>query len=70
MRKPLEGIAEGFTRPLAEKDVLEFVEAYARHILTEEQALQEFFNRWLGDADRAALGRSMAARRSVAAPRG
>ena len=69
LRKPLEAIAEGFTRPLPEKDVKEFVAAYAHHILTEERALQEFFNRWLDDADRAALGRSMAARRSIAAPR-
>lgn len=69
LRKPLEGIAEGFTRTLAEKAVKEFVESYAQHILTEERALQEFFNRWLDDSDRAALGRSMAARRSVAPPR-
>ena len=47
----------------------EFAGAYTHHILTEERALQEFFNRWLGDADRATLGRSMAARRSVAPPR-
>ena len=69
LRRPLEGIAEGLTRTLAEKDVKDFVEAYAHHIRTEERALQEFFNRWLDDADRAALGRSMAARRSVAPPR-
>lgn len=69
LKRPLEGIAEGFTRTVAEKDVREFVEAYAHHILTEERALQEFFNRWLGDSDRAALGRSMAARRRVAPPR-
>lgn len=69
LRRPLESIAEGFTRALAEKDVKAFVEAYAHHILTEERALQEFFNRWLDDADRATLGRSMAARRSVTPPR-
>ena len=69
LRKPLEGIAEGLTRTLAEKDVKEFVETYARHIAIEERALQEFFNRWLDDADRSALGRSMAARRSVTPPR-
>ena len=68
LRKPLEAIAEGFTRALPEKDVQEFIEAYARHILTEERALQGFFERWLDDTDRARLGRSMAARRSVRPP--
>ena len=69
LRKPLEGISEGFTRTLPEADVTDFVAAYARHILAEEHLIKEFFDRWLGDEDRAALGRSMAARRSVDAPR-
>ncbi len=69
LRKPLEGIAEGFRRTLPEADVREFVEGYAHHILTEERALTEFFNRWLDDDDRKALGRSMAARRAVTPPR-
>ena len=69
LRRPLEGIAEGLTRHLPQSDVQEFTEAYARHILTEERVLQAFFERWVDDADRAALGRSMAARRSVTLPR-
>lgn len=69
LRRPLEAIADGLRRPLPEQDVRDFVEAYARHILTEEGALAEFFNRWLDDEDRSAVGRSMAARRSVPWPR-
>ena len=65
MRRPLEGIAEGLPRQLPEGDVREFAEAYARHIVTEESALQDFFERWLDDADRRQLGRAMAARRQV-----
>lgn len=64
LRKPLEGIAEGFTRALAEADVRSFAEAYARHIGVEEAAFQEFFERWISADDRAALGSSMAARRA------
>ena len=69
IRKPLEGIAEGLVRPLPEADVQAFVEGYTRHILAEENTLREFFDRWLDDGDRQALGRSMAARRGVASPR-
>ena len=69
LRKPLEGIAEGFKRVLPTADVQEFVEAYSRHILLEETALQEFFNRWLDDNDRMALGRAMSARRNASPPR-
>ena len=69
LRKPLEGIAEGLTRPLPESDVQAFASAYAHHILAEESALQEFVNRWLGPADQEALGRAMAARRGVSPPR-
>jgi len=69
VRKPLEAIAEGLVRPLPEADVQAFVEGYTRHILAEEDTLREFFDRWLGDDDRQALGRSMAARRGVASPR-
>ena len=64
LKKPLEGIAEGLTRTLPASDVQAFVTAYARHILAEESALGEFFNRWLNDADREVLGRSMSARRT------
>lgn len=66
MRKPLEGIADGLPRQLAEPDVREFVQAYARHIVTEESALTEFFHRWLSEADLVQLGRAMAARRKIA----
>ena len=66
LRKPLEGIAEGLRRTLPAADVAAYVEGYAKHIVTEEHALLEFCNRWLTDADRMALGRSMAARRKVA----
>lgn len=65
IRKPLEGIAEGLVRHLPEPDVRAFVQAYAHHIVTEESALQEFFNRWLAENDRERLGRSMAARRGL-----
>ena len=65
LRKPLEGIAEGLTRCLPQEDVKAFVDSYVNHIVAEEHAMQEFFDRWLDDADRIALGRSMAARRTV-----
>jgi hemerythrin-like domain-containing protein len=68
LKKPLEGIAEGLTRPLAAADVHAFIAAYARHILAEESALQEFFDRWLDDEDRKVLGRSMSARRGANLP--
>jgi hemerythrin-like domain-containing protein len=65
LRKPLEGIGEGLTRTLLPDDVQAFVRAYSRHILTEEAALTDFFNRWLDEGDRIALGRSMSERRMV-----
>jgi hemerythrin-like domain-containing protein len=65
LRKPLEGIAEGLTRSLAEADVRAFAGAYTKHIRAEEAAFQEFFDRWVGPEDRKALGRSMSARRAV-----
>jgi hemerythrin-like domain-containing protein len=68
LRKPLEAIADGLLRPLPREEVQAFVEAYAHHIITEEQALTEFFARWIGDADRLTLGRAMAARRNVTLP--
>jgi hemerythrin-like domain-containing protein len=70
LRKPLEGMAEGLTRQLPAEDVQAFVAAYSRHILVEESTLKEFFDRWLGDEDRASLGRSMAARRTLSPPGG
>jgi hypothetical protein len=43
-----------------------FVDACKRHIAAEESALQELFDRWIDERDRAALGKSMQARRSDA----
>ena len=70
LRRPLEGIAEGLVRQLPADDVHAFVSGYASHILLEETTLKEFFDRWLGDADRESLGRSMAARRHLSPPGG
>jgi hemerythrin-like domain-containing protein len=64
VRKPLEGIAEGLMRPLAEVEVGALADAYNAHIAAEEATLKELF-RWLDARDIEALGRSMAARRSV-----
>ena len=64
LRKPLEAIGEGLVRALPPDDVHAFVSGYAHHILTEETALREFFNRWLDRSDLESLGRTMAARRS------
>jgi len=68
LRKPLEGLAEGLMRTLPEADVRAFAGAYANHIAAEESALREMFARWLDERDREAIGRSMAARRSVPFP--
>ncbi len=68
LKRPLEDIADGLTRALPAGDVHAFIAAYARHILAEEAALREFFDRWLDASDRRALGRSMSARRSGCAP--
>ncbi len=68
LRRPLDGISEGLTRALPGQDVDDFVAAYANHILLEESTLREFFDRWLGDADRETLGRAMAARRMPPKP--
>ena len=67
LKKPLEGIAEGLPRVLPASDVHAFAAAYTRHILAEETALQELFDRWLNDDDRRELGRSMSARRAAPA---
>jgi hemerythrin-like domain-containing protein len=66
LKRPLEGIADGFTRALPENEVRAFTEAYESHIRVEEEALQEFFGRWIDADDRAALGKSMSARRRAA----
>jgi len=70
VRKPLEGIAEGLMRPIAEADVQALAAGYAAHIATEESALRGFIERWLGPRDLETLGRAMAARRSVPFPPG
>jgi hemerythrin-like domain-containing protein len=67
VRKPLEGIAEGLMRSLAEADVAALADAYQAHIRIEEEALRELF-RFLDARDIEALGRSMAARRKVPFP--
>ena len=64
VRRPLEGIAEGLMRPLAEADVIALADAYQAHIRAEEETLRELF-RWLDARDLEALGRSMAARRGA-----
>ncbi len=66
LRKPLEGIAEGLPRALPAADVSGFVDAYRRHIAEEEDVLSPLFVKWLDEADRGALGRSMRERRSQA----
>ena len=68
LRKPLQGIAEGIAKPLAEGDVQAFCVIYASHIPAEDGAIPELARRHLSAADLEALGRSMAARRGVAFP--
>ncbi len=68
LRRPLEAIVEGRTRRLPDSDVNAFVGTYAQHILIEEQVLADFFNRWLTEGDREALGRAMEARRQGSRP--
>ena len=70
LRRPLEGIAEGLTRPLAAADVHAFTTVYRKHIAAEEAVLQEFFRRWIGEAERRELGRRMSDRRKVVGVRG
>jgi hemerythrin-like domain-containing protein len=68
LRRPLEGVAEGLMRTIAETDVRAFTAAYANHILAEETTLRDFFQRYVSERDREVLGRSMAARRNVPYP--
>ena len=63
LRKSLESISEGFTRPLAETDVHAFATLYLRHIQAEDGPLEHWAGRWLTPADRDALGLAMAVRR-------
>lgn len=64
LKKTLEAIAEGLTRPLTAAEVESFVKAYTGHIAVEEEALNEFFARWIDARDRATLGRRMKDRRT------
>ena len=64
LRRPLEGIAEGVSRHLP-PDLLHYFRALnAGHIAEEEASLHLLAARALPEADRAALARGMAARRT------
>ena len=65
LRRPLEGLAEGLMRTLADTDVRAFTAAYARHIEAEEGLVVPLVDRWLQPGDVEALGRAMAARRGA-----
>jgi len=68
LRKPLQGIADGIAKPLAEGDVQAFRVIYDSHIPAEDAAIPGLARRYLSAADLEALGRSMASRRGVAFP--
>ncbi len=52
-------------RAAAQAALRYFEKAATNHNEDEERDLPEFFNRWLDDGDRQALGRSMGARRRI-----
>lgn len=68
LRKPLQGIADGISRPLDAADIASFQSIYDTHIPAEEGAIPGLVKRYCSAADLEALGRSMAARRGVAYP--
>ncbi len=68
LRKPLQGIAEGFAKPLLAADVEAFRGIYATHIPAEDGAIPALVARHVTAQDLESLGRSMAARRGVAFP--
>ena len=68
LRKPLQGIADGIAKPIAEGDVHAFRAIYDLHIPAEDGAIPDLARRYLSAADLEALGRSMAARRGVSFP--
>ena len=68
VRKPLEGVAEGLHRTIAETEVRAFSTLYARHIQAEEAVFRSLTERWLAPADLVALGRAMAERRGAPYP--
>jgi hemerythrin-like domain-containing protein len=65
LRKPLEGIADGLMRNVAETDVQSFAAMYAHHIEMEEALVVPLVERWLQPGDYTALGRAMAQRRGA-----
>lgn len=65
LRKPLESVAEGLMRAIAETDVQALIALYARHIEMEEALIVPLVERWLGPADLETLGRAMANRRGA-----
>ncbi len=68
LKRPLEGIAEGFMRALPDTDVQAFVTLYKRHIEAEETVIVPLAARWITANDLAVLGRAMAARRGAPFP--
>jgi hemerythrin-like domain-containing protein len=68
LRKPLENIAEGLMRAIAETDVQALTTLYKHHIETEELVVVPLARRWLTESDLQRLGRAMAARRGAPFP--
>jgi hemerythrin-like domain-containing protein len=68
LRRPLEGVADGLLRTLAETDVQAFASLYRDHIEAEEASIVPLAERWLTDADLSLLGRAMANRRGAPFP--
>jgi hemerythrin-like domain-containing protein len=64
LRRPLQAIAEGVRRTLPGDLVRHFRAGHASHIAFEENALHQVAARALNPADRSALARGMAARRT------
>ena len=65
LRKPLEGIADGLTRTIAETDVQAFIALYRKHIEAEEGLIVPLAQRWMTADDLRSLGRAMATRRGA-----
>jgi hemerythrin-like domain-containing protein len=65
LRRPLEGIAEGFLRTIPETDVQALAALYKRHIEAEEGIIVPLAKQWLETADLMTLGQAMATRRGA-----
>ena len=65
LRAGLDGVLHGRADAVGEDLVTPFAWVYRRHIRNEEAAVLPFAREVLGDAERAALGRRMAARRGA-----